>query len=153
MKPSNLTLRWCLFGSLAIGQSLNGQLMISGNEAKIELTSGGPVVVPNAPADTPLSTLARVAMSRWPIETEFEDEKSQVALDEYEVRSWDGWHHHITMCLLASAFLLHLQQDWGKKDAPDHPTAGVSHRLRTVAAPPVDERGVALVAGGDPAAQ
>ena len=52
MKPSNLTLRWCLFGSLAIGQSLNGQLMISGNEAKIELTSGGPVVVPNAPADT-----------------------------------------------------------------------------------------------------
>lgn len=49
----------------------------------------------NAPADTPPATLARVAMSRWPIETEFEDDKSLVALDEYEVRSWVGWHHHI----------------------------------------------------------
>ena len=31
--------------------------------------------------------------------------------DEYETRSWAGWHHHITMCLLAGAFLLGLQQD------------------------------------------
>jgi hypothetical protein len=54
-------------------------------------------------------------MSRWPIETEFEVGKSQVALDEYEVRSWIGWHHHITMCMLASAFLVTLQQEWGKK--------------------------------------
>jgi SRSO17 transposase len=36
----------------------------------------------NAAADTPVETLARVSMSRWPIETEFEEEKSQVALDE-----------------------------------------------------------------------
>jgi SRSO17 transposase len=33
-------------------------------------------------------------------------------LDEYEVRSWMGWHHHITLALLAAAFLLTLQQDW-----------------------------------------
>ena len=36
-------------------------------------------------------------------------------LDEYETRSWAGWHHHIAMCLLGGAFLLSLQQDWGKK--------------------------------------
>jgi SRSO17 transposase len=107
----------------------------------------------NAPAAEPEATLARVAMSRWPIETEFEDEKSQVALDEYEVRNWAGWHHHITMCMLASAFLLRLQQEWGEKDAPDHPAAGLPGRLRTVAASALDERGVAEVAGGDPAAE
>jgi SRSO17 transposase len=107
----------------------------------------------NAPAKEPRERLARVAMSRWPIETEFEDEKSQVALDEYEVRSWSGWHHHLTMCMLASAFLLWLQQEWGEKDAPHYSATGLPDRLRTVAAATLDERGAAGVAGRDPAAE
>ena len=69
----------------------------------------------NAPEDTPLETLAYVGGSRWRIETEFETEKGDVGLDEYETRSWAGWHHHIAMCLLGGAFLLGLQQAWGKK--------------------------------------
>ena len=69
----------------------------------------------NAPEDTPLETLAYVGGSRWRIETEFETEKGDVGLDEYETRSWAGWHHHIAMCLLGGAFLLGLQQDWGGK--------------------------------------
>ena len=69
----------------------------------------------NAPEDTPLETLAYVGGSRWRIETEFETEKSDVGLDEYETRTWAGWHHHIAMCLLGGAFLLGLQQVWGKK--------------------------------------
>jgi SRSO17 transposase len=103
----------------------------------------------NAPADTPKAVLARVAMSRWPIETEFEDEKSQVALDEYEVRSWAGWHHHVTMSLLASAFLLTLQQDWKKKAAPGDATPGVPGRVRTLAQEALERRGTAGVAGGN----
>ena len=79
----------------------------------------------NAPEDTTLEKLAYVGGSRWRIETEFETEKGDVGLDEYEARSWAGWHHHIAMCLLGEAFLLGLQQDWGEKDAPDHPSAGV----------------------------
>ena len=79
----------------------------------------------NAPEDTTLETLAYVGGSRWRIETEFETEKGDVGMDEYETRSWAGWHHHIAMCLLGGAFLLGLQQDWGGKDAPDHETAGV----------------------------
>ena len=79
----------------------------------------------NAPEDTSLELLAYVGGSRWRIETEFETEKGDVGLDEYETRSWAGWHHHITMCLLGGAFLLSLQQDWGEKDAPDHPSPGV----------------------------
>ena len=45
-----------------------------------------------------------------------------MGLDEYETRSWAGWHHHIAMCLLGGAFLLGFQQDWGEKDVPDHPS-------------------------------
>ena len=69
----------------------------------------------NAPEDSPLETLARVGGSRWRIETEFETEKGDVGLDEYETRTWTGWHHHVPLCLLGGAFLLSLQQAWGKK--------------------------------------
>src|SRR5207248_5335859 len=62
----------------------------------------------NPPADMPLLTLAQVAAARWVIETEFETAKGETGLDEYEVRSWQGWHHHITLALLAGAFLLTL---------------------------------------------
>lgn len=48
----------------------------------------------NAPEATPLPRLSRVAAARWPIETEFETDKSDVGLDEYEVRGWHGWNHH-----------------------------------------------------------
>ena len=73
----------------------------------------------NAPEDTPLETLAYVGGSRSRIETEFETEKSDVGLDEYETRTpypvrgrlWTGWHRHMVMCLLGVAFLLSLQQD------------------------------------------
>ena len=69
----------------------------------------------NAPEDTTLDTLAYVGGSRWRIETEFETEKSDMGLDEYETRTWPGWNHHIALCLLGGAFLLSLQQEWGKK--------------------------------------
>ena len=72
-----------------------------------------------------METLAYVGGSRWRIETEFETEKSDVGLDEYETRTWAGWHHHVALCLLGGAFLLSLQQAWGEKDAPDHEAAGL----------------------------
>ena len=87
----------------------------------------------NAPGDTPLETLAYVGGSRWRIETEFETEKSDVGLDEYETRTWAGWHHHIALCLVAGAFLLSLQQAWGEKDAPGQQAAGVPWGTRDAA--------------------
>jgi len=104
----------------------------------------------NAPADTPLSTLARVASARWPIETEFETEKHDIGLDEYEVRSWAGWHHHLTMCFLASVFLLRLQQEWGEKDAPHHPAANLSGGAGVAPAGAVQPCRPAAVAAGHP---
>ena len=69
--------------------------------------------------------------SRWRIETEFETEKGDVGLDEYETRSWAGWHHHIAMCLLGGAFLLDLQQEWGKRcpGSPDPKCTGVVREM------------------------
>jgi SRSO17 transposase len=107
----------------------------------------------NAPDLTPLSTLARVGAARWPIETEFETDKHDVGLDEYEVRGWHGWNHHITLCLLAAAFLLTLQQEWGGKDAPDHPAAGLPRGARRLAARALLSRAAPHVAPGHPTAQ
>ena len=58
-----------------------------------------------APEKTPLPSLVTVAGTRWTIETNFETAKSEVGLDEYEVRSWHGWHRHMTLCLLAQGLL------------------------------------------------
>jgi SRSO17 transposase len=64
------------------------------------------VYLSNAPAHTPVAALVRVAGMRWPIETAFEESKGGLGLDHYEVRSWLGWHHHMTLCLLAHHFLV-----------------------------------------------
>jgi SRSO17 transposase len=92
----------------------------------------------NAPADTPRLKLAQVGGARWVIETEFQTYKGEAGLDEYETRSWQSWHHHITMAMLAGAFLLTLEQDWGEKDAPDHPAADQSSAAATAAAACLD---------------
>jgi SRSO17 transposase len=57
------------------------------------------------PADTPLAELVRVAGTRWTIEEGFESAKGEVGLDHYEVRRWPGWYRHITLALLAQAYL------------------------------------------------
>jgi SRSO17 transposase len=58
-----------------------------------------------APRRTHLKTLVRIAGSRWAIEECFEQAKQETGLDEYEVRSWIGWHRHITLSMLAHATL------------------------------------------------
>jgi hypothetical protein len=58
-----------------------------------------------APEGTDLATLVRVAGTRWTIESCFEAAKGEVGLDEYEVRSWTGWHRHVTLAMLAHAYL------------------------------------------------
>jgi SRSO17 transposase len=57
------------------------------------------------PATTPLIGLVRVAGTRWAVEEGFEQAKGEVGLDHYEVRKWPGWYRHITLALLAHAFL------------------------------------------------
>jgi SRSO17 transposase len=58
-----------------------------------------------APAATPLEEAARAAGSRWAVEVAFEQAKGEVGLDQYEVRRWEAWHRHVTLALLAHAYL------------------------------------------------
>jgi SRSO17 transposase len=59
----------------------------------------------NAPANTPLAKLAHVASARWAIEQCFEQAKGETGLDHYQVRSWHSWHRHITLSMMAHAWL------------------------------------------------
>jgi SRSO17 transposase len=58
------------------------------------------------PASTSLVGLVRVAGVRWAIEEGFQQAKTEVGLDHYEVRRWPGWYRHVTLALLAHAFLV-----------------------------------------------
>jgi SRSO17 transposase len=62
-----------------------------------------------APTGTTLQEMVLVIGARWTVEQCFEVGKDEVGLDEYEVRSWQGWYRHITLCMLAQAFLTVLQ--------------------------------------------
>jgi len=89
----------------------------------------------NAPPETPLGTLARVAGARWPIEQCFEEGKGETGLDHYEVRRYDSWQRHITLALLAHAFLADLRrQTVGGSPAPGagpRRAAGPAQRARS----------------------
>ena len=58
-----------------------------------------------APANTTLQDLVRVVGTRWTIEECFEEARGQVGLDQYEVWKWEGWYRHITLAMLAHAYL------------------------------------------------
>jgi SRSO17 transposase len=64
----------------------------------------------NAAADTPLTELLRVCGMRWPIESCFEEGKGELGMDQYELRFWRGWYHHMTLVILAHHFLVRLRQ-------------------------------------------
>jgi SRSO17 transposase len=63
-----------------------------------------------APADTPHTELVRIAGMRWPVETALENGKDDLGMGDYVVRSWIGWHHHMTECILAHHFLVRVQK-------------------------------------------
>lgn len=69
----------------------------------------------NAPKTASLASLARVGCLRWTIAEDFELAKGELGLDHYEVMRYRGWYHHITLVLLALAFLKSVQCGWGKK--------------------------------------
>lgn len=69
----------------------------------------------NAPTSTPLQRLGQMSASRYWMERAIEDAKGETGLADYEVRGWPGWHHHMTMTLLAMLFLLQLNLHWQEK--------------------------------------
>lgn len=74
----------------------------------------------------------QIAGCRWKIEECFQSAKNECGLDQYEVRRYTGWHRHITLAMLAHAFLAvtatHARE---KGDASGtHPTSWTSHQPR-----------------------
>jgi len=57
------------------------------------------------PATITLRRLVRAAKCRWAIEQDYQQLKDELGLDHYEGRGWIGWHHHVTLVMLAHAFL------------------------------------------------
>jgi len=63
------------------------------------------------PADTPLRELVRLAKIRWRIEHDYRELKDGLGLDQFEGRSYLGWHRHVTLTALAQAFCTSLRYD------------------------------------------
>jgi SRSO17 transposase len=72
----------------------------------------------NLPADTSLRVLVRTAKGRWWVEHSYKELKDELGMDHFEGRQWRGWHHHVTLVLLAYAFLVLQRRQRRKKGAP-----------------------------------
>jgi SRSO17 transposase len=82
-----------------------------------------------APRGTTLEKIVQVAGSRWAIEECFEQAKQETGLDEYEVRSWAGWHRHMTLSMLAHAALAALRAQAHATAAPKKSAASYRSRF------------------------
>ena len=72
----------------------------------------------NAPAETSLEQLMHASTLRWPIEQCFREDKQQLGMNEYESRSWTGWHRHMLFVFMAQLFLLKLRKRLKKNSGP-----------------------------------
>ena len=71
--------------------------------------------ISNAPSSTRLELFVWLSGIRWVIEQCFEETKTELGMDQYEVRKYASWNHHILTCMLAHFFLWHLKIRLGEK--------------------------------------
>jgi len=71
--------------------------------------------ISNASLGTRLKTFVWLSGVRWAIEQCFEETKTELGMDHYEVRKFPGWQHHMLTCMLAHFFLWHMKIRLGKK--------------------------------------
>lgn len=76
--------------------------------------------ISNAPSNTRLKTFVWLSGMRWPIEQCFGETKTELGMDQYEIRKYPGWNHHILTCILAHFFLWHIRIALGKKSTTYH---------------------------------
>jgi SRSO17 transposase len=85
----------------------------------------------NAPVDTPVTKLLRVAFSRWRVERCFEDFKGEIGLDHWEGRRWLGLKRHLILSTVSYLFLAQTTQRLaGKKSRPDRVPGSPSRQRR-----------------------
>lgn len=76
------------------------------------------------PKETQLSELVKVVGQRWQIEESFEIAKGEFGLDHYEVRLWKGWYRHITLVMLAQAYLTVTRLEAVRQEVEAAPSKG-----------------------------
>ena len=74
----------------------------------------------HGPAGATLSEFVRRAKIRHRVEETLEECKGEVGLDHFETRTWQGWHHHMLLCVIAHWFLLREKRRLGKKSTGPH---------------------------------
>ena len=83
----------------------------------------------NASADTPAAEFARVAAAEHRVEECLRRSKSEAGLADYEVQKWIGWHHHQTLSIIATWFLVQETRRGKKIDAgADDSATATDHR-------------------------
>jgi SRSO17 transposase len=82
--------------------------------------------ISNAPMSSRLPLFVWLSGMRWAIEQCFEETKSELGMDQYEIRKYRGWHHHILTCMLAHFFLWHVRIRLGEKSPSAYRIAGES---------------------------
>lgn len=88
----------------------------------------------DAAADTPAAEFARVAGAEHRVEECLRRSKSEAGLADYEVQKWIGWHHHQTLSLIATWFLVQETRKGKKINAgTDRPATATDHRATTAA--------------------
>jgi SRSO17 transposase len=96
------------------------------------------------PVDTPLVRLVHFAKLRWRIERDYQEMKQEVGLDHFEGRTWRGFHHHVTLCMVAHGFLAlrralfppkHAALDTACRPPPPSAPSFASHRLLPAVSP------------------
>ena len=97
----------------------------------------------NAPADISKERLVRLSALRWPIESCFRECKQLLGMGDYQMRSWCGWHHHMTMVILSHFFLVRLRLRYSEK-APALTLPQVHLLLVSILPKPLFDSSVAL---------
>jgi SRSO17 transposase len=98
----------------------------------------------NAPETIETTQLARMCGMRWPIELTFEVGKDELGMDQYETRSWLGWHHHMVLVMLAHHFLVWVRQQLHQK-APALTLCQVRLLITSVIVKPIVDAARALL--------
>jgi SRSO17 transposase len=86
------------------------------------------------PAGTPIDTLVAVEGHRWAIEDAFETAKTELGLTHNETRSWQGWHRHVSLVMLAFAMMAVVRQHANRLRSPQK-TSEIARLSRWCAGP------------------
>jgi SRSO17 transposase len=118
------------------------ELAVAVRERQLDGTWEHDYLLSNAPLDTPLAEFARVFKARHRVEECLKRAKGEAGLADYQVRTWEGWHHHQALSLIATWFLIR-ETRRGKKADPgaDSPAGARGDRATASPAPGVQSPG------------